>query len=204
MTATRTQPSALSTQPSRMRGCIVASYRHYKGKKLGPYYFRKWKIGRRTFKQYIKPADLEKTRTAIDAARTRRKQLQAGAKKYGPLLDNFNFLGKMMNLFDQGKEPREDQKAYILRIHKEGPFITGRPLYRARRLFGDPSVSNFFMNCLYRTRDWALSRRLTMLEIHPDDVDADLSHTTDPAVKKTQMDAVLAAFSKRTFEASRQ
>jgi hypothetical protein len=179
------------------KGWVTASYRHYKGKKLGPYYFRKWKLGRKTYKQYIKPEDVERVKAACQANRDRRKTLQAGGKKYGAFVDNFRFLGRMNRRFDHHKGVRKDQAEYIVRLHTEGMYITGRPPYRPRRLFGVPAFSNFFLTCLQRTGNFKLAAFLEASNIDPDDVEIDLSPTQDPEMKKCQREALAVALRKR-------
>jgi hypothetical protein len=143
MNSASQQPSNLASEqpsspPTPLRGWVNSYYRHYKGKKLGPYYVRRWKVNGKIRRQYLKPEDVEKVRAACEVNRDRRKS----GPKYRALLDNFRFQWRMILLFDRGKEPRQDQKDYIVRLHQEGMYITGRPLYRPRR-FMVPSLSNF-------------------------------------------------------------
>lgn len=110
-----------------MRGCVITCYRQYKGKKLGPYYFRKWKVGRKVFKKYIKPADVEKVQAACQNTKQRRKEINR-------FLDNADWLRRMCERYDRGKEATPEQETYIQRLHREGMHITGRPPFRPRRL----------------------------------------------------------------------
>jgi len=136
------QPVTGNPKPP-IRGGVITAYRTYKGKRLGPYYFRKWKHNGKVYKEYIKPipspadgqemsrtdrlnAAVEKVRTACQEAKQKRKDIYR-------LLDNHIFQGKMLDRFDRGKEIRKDQADYIVRLHQEGMFIDGRPPYRAPR-----------------------------------------------------------------------
>ena len=120
------------------RGCVNAFYRYYKGRKLGPYFVRRWKVGRRVHKEYIKPENVEKVRAACAEYR---ETVRAARRQANKLIDNFSFLGNMMNRLDRGQTVRPDQAEYIERIAREGPFISGRPLYRPRRRFMVPNFS---------------------------------------------------------------
>ena len=136
--------SAIGNQKSAiLKGWVVATYRTYNGKKLGPYYFRKWKVGCRTRKQYIKPQDVERVKAACQAHRERKKQLVEGGRRCAIFIDNADFLGRMCLRYDKGKEVTTEQEEYIVRLTQEGMHITGRPLYRPRRVFGSPFSLNF-------------------------------------------------------------
>ena len=149
-----TSPNAERTTPNApLKGWITTSYRTYKGKRLGPYHYRKWKVGRRTFKQYIKPADLEKTKAACQQNREEALLKRVEGRRWTRFVDNFDFLGRMNDKFDRNEEPREDQKHYIARLHHQGMFISGRPNYRLRRVFGAPHFSKPFPHIWRKYRD---------------------------------------------------
>src|SRR5262249_58383300 len=90
------QPS----NPATQRGWLNTFYRYHKGKKLGPYFVRRWKVGGKIHRQYIKPEDVEKVRAQCAAHRTEQKRRKEHNKQLNILLDNFNFLGAMMNRYD--------------------------------------------------------------------------------------------------------
>ena len=154
MPETLTAPNAERPTPNApLRGWITTSYRTYKGKRLGPYHYRKWKVGNRTFKQYIKPADLEKTKAACRQNREEAIRKRAEGRRWTTFIDNAAFLGKMNATFDRNEQPRKDQADYIVRLHHEGMFISGRPNYRLKRVFGAPYFSKPFPHIWRKYRD---------------------------------------------------
>ena len=107
------------------RGHVNVFYRYYKGKKLGPYYVRRWKIGRKLFKEYIKPKDVERVKAEC-------KAFKEGRKAVSVFLDNVEFLGNCLNRYDRGKIVTPAMEDYIRRIWNEGPYITGKPQMRRK------------------------------------------------------------------------
>src|SRR5690349_6276646 len=146
MTAT-SQPSALSPQPLK-RGWINTYYRYYKGKKLGPYYVRRWKHNGKTHKEYIKPKDLETVRSQCEAYRERRMRQLICAMECKALIDNHKFCHFMMIRCDKNLPIRPEWAAHIERIHQHGPFVPGRPRLRRKRVFMAPCVHKEFANYL--------------------------------------------------------
>jgi hypothetical protein len=128
MTATQTSPQPATEQPSNQatqKGWVNTYYRYYKGKKLGPYYVRRWKVGNKLHREYVKPADVERVKAECQANRE-------GRRRINRMLDNFNFLGQMLNRYDAGKLVTPAMEDYIRRIHHEGIYITGRPQMRRK------------------------------------------------------------------------
>jgi len=206
-------PNAQRQTPnaSPLQGWVVCSYRTYKGKKLGPYYFRKWKVAYRTHKQYIKPEDVERVKAACQVYREQQKQIKEGDRRCRIFIENWDFLGKMCLRYQKGKKVTKEQEEYILRLHKEGMHITGRPLFRPRRLFGVPTFSNYFrklwsrastdvrnryttwtemanhyIDCLQITRNPRRAAAMTAYRILPEEIDIDLSPTDDMVITEQQ------------------
>jgi hypothetical protein len=121
-----TQHSALSSQAS-LRGWVNSFYRHYKGKRLGPYYVRRWKVGRKLHREYIKPQDVERIKAECAAHRERQQTKSEGARRTNNFVSNFAFMAKMLLLWERGKDSTPAQYAYLQRIDQEGMFITGWP-----------------------------------------------------------------------------
>ncbi len=113
------------------KGWVNCFYRYYKGKKLGPYYVRKWKVGRNVHKEYIKPADVERVKAQCQAYREMQRERKANRKRVSTFIDNWDYLGRMLNRYDTNKPVYPQHEAYIIRLHEEGMYITGRP--RTRR-----------------------------------------------------------------------
>ena len=126
------QPSALSSQPFK-KGWISTFYRHYKGKKLGPYYVRHWKVGNKVRNQYIKPQDLERVRAECEAYRDRKRRGRVIARELYNLLGNLNYIDRMAKRAEK-RELSEVDIAFLTRIEREGYKISGRPRARRRRI----------------------------------------------------------------------
>ena len=137
MTAT-TEYRALAPSPLKP-GWINTYYRYYKGKKLGPYFVRRWKLNGKLHKEYVKPDQLEQVKAECQAHRQRALERRIVARQCRALIDNHIFLGKMYFGFEKGKEPNKLQAEYIVRLHHEGLYISGRPRYR-RRIIRDYAV----------------------------------------------------------------
>jgi len=121
----QSNPLSLNPNPAPKRGHVNKFYRHYKGKKLGPYYVRRWKINGRLHKEYIKPKDVERVKAECQAHRQKQKEISN-------FLTNFNFLGNCLNRYDTGKIVTQAMEAYIRRIYHEGPYISGKPQMRRK------------------------------------------------------------------------
>ena len=134
----KVNPSFLSPHPSK-KGWINCFYRYYKGKRLGPYYVRRWKVNGKLHKEYIKPDQVEQAKAECQAHREQQLQGRIVARQCRALIDNHIVLGKMYFGYDKGNEPNKLQAEYLVRLHEEGLFITGRPPYR-RRIIRDYAV----------------------------------------------------------------
>jgi len=134
-------------------GCVITTYRTYKGKKLGPYYFRKWKIGKKVFKEYIKPEPVtgtemsraDRLKAAVEKARAACNQAKQRRREINRFLQNADFLRVINERYDRNKQPTPQQEAYIVRLYQEGMHIIGRPSLRPRRVFGVPDLFKHFI-----------------------------------------------------------
>ena len=136
MTATieyrQTPSSTPHDSTPTLRGHVNTFYRIYKGKRLGPYYVRRWKTGRRVFKQYIKPADVARVKAECDAYRREQARRRVAGRREATFVDNFRFLARMMHRFDQGKGVPAAHANWIVRLHRHGCYSEGRPKLRRR------------------------------------------------------------------------
>jgi hypothetical protein len=135
------QPSALSTQPTPTKGWIIAQYTHYRGKRLGPYYVRCWKVNGKTHKEYIKPADLERVRAACEANRERRRRGIKIAADFYNTAGNLKWLVRMTRRSEKGALRNEDYE-HIVRIEANGYSTPGRTKLRMKRSFMYPHLNN--------------------------------------------------------------
>jgi hypothetical protein len=120
------------TNPPSLKGWVNSFYRHYRGKKLGPYHVRRWKVGRKLYKEYIKPQDVERVKAACQAHREKQRSKSEGARRTNNFVSNFAFMAKMLLLWEKGKDSTPAQYRYLQRIDEEGMFITGWPGTRRR------------------------------------------------------------------------
>jgi len=120
------QPHTANTAPKR--GWVNTFYRYHNGKKLGPYYVRRWKLNGKVHKQYIKPQDVEKVKAECQTHRERKKAVVGWLNN---TIANFNYIDRMIKWADQGKLRPADH-AYISRIKREGFKIDGRPPIRKK------------------------------------------------------------------------
>ena len=127
------QPSNQATgNPATLKGWVNTFYRHYKGRKLGPYHVRRWKVGRKIHREYIKPEDVERVKAACACHRETQKQRRDADRSCNTFINNWDFMGKMLDRWDKGKVVTPAMEQYILRLHREGMYITGRPPMRRR------------------------------------------------------------------------
>ena len=125
MTVILTQPPL---QP--LRGWISKEFVTYNGRKLGPYFVRRWKVGGKLRREYVKFEDLERITAACQANRDKRKRQAETTRKLDNLIGNLNFLEKKANRLDRGIPLTDEDRAFIERIEKEGYEISGRPSLR--------------------------------------------------------------------------
>ena len=114
------------------QGWVNCFYKTYKGKRLGPYYVRRWKSDGKLYKQYIKPQDVEHVRAECQSYRQSQKEFRESSRLCDRETANFDFLGKMLLRYDTGKIVTAAMEAYIVRIYHEGLQITGRPPMRRK------------------------------------------------------------------------
>jgi hypothetical protein len=127
MTATiLTSPTTNQQPQTTKRGWVNTFYRHYRGKKLGPYHVRRWKVGAKIHKEYIKPADFERVKAECLAYREQRKRGAAIGRAVTNIGANLDYLFRMDKWQKEGKLRPQDV-AFIHRIAKEGPEIDGGP-----------------------------------------------------------------------------
>jgi hypothetical protein len=173
-----------------MKGWVTATYRHYKGNRLGPYYFRKWKVGSKIHKEYIKPDQVERIKAACQTHREKQATQREHTKRLNRQIDNWCFLGNMCLRCDRGLGIRPDQEAYAIRLRDEGMFIAGRPLYRPRRVFGVPQFSNFLIDCYERQIDPVSAQLLQAMGASMDQIEQ-IFKSTDP---QTGLEVLAGAF----------
>jgi hypothetical protein len=81
-------------------GAVVPQYREYKGKQLGPYWFRVWRSGGSLYKVYVPASEIESVRACCDAwcrrraeNRRRRDESMARLKELKQLLKQYSRTG---------------------------------------------------------------------------------------------------------------
>ena len=123
------QPSALSTSPSPLRGWVGEYFVRSGTHKFGPYFARYWKENGKTRKQYIKSADLEKVRAACQAYREIRKAGTRIRGEFNIQSGNLKWLHRMNKRLDKGPL-RDEDWAFMHVMNRNGFNISGRPLLR--------------------------------------------------------------------------
>ena len=130
MTA-NSQPPALSPQPSK-RGWVNCFYRYYKGRKLGPYYVRRWKENGKLCKEYVKPQDLERIRAECQLDREMEESMNDAYRSREVFMRNADFYFRMLRLFHRGKDMCLLHAQFLTRLGMEGMRILGRPPLRRK------------------------------------------------------------------------
>jgi hypothetical protein len=125
------QPSTINHKPPTTRGWIQTTYRNYKGKKLGPYYVRRWKVGKTLHREYVNAKDLERIQAECDAHREKRKREQGVSRWITNTWRNLEYLQLIAKWSAQGKL-RPVDVAFFKRIQQEGYDIDGRPPIKRR------------------------------------------------------------------------
>jgi len=129
----------LQESTASLPGWIDTFYRTYKGKRLGPYHVRKWRVGKKIKRQYIKAADLEAIRAACKSHKELRQERTLARHRHNRAIDNFNFLGAMMTRVDRGRRIHPLQADHVRRIYDriQNGDTTGytdeKPRFRFRR-----------------------------------------------------------------------
>lgn len=121
--------TATNQNPKPLRGWINKYFVNQNGIKRGPYYARVWKVGRKTHKEYIKPADVEKVRAACDAYRQLSRARRANDKSLTITLDNLAFLNRMVKRSERARLTTADID-HIERIRETGYAAPGRPKHK--------------------------------------------------------------------------
>ncbi len=124
---TSPQNSALS-----LTGWISKEYIPFKGKKLGPYYVRRWKQNGKLHREYIKAADLEKVKAACENHRQKRIAERQCSKELSTITGNLTYLLKMVKRSIKGLLRPEDQD-HLAILESKGPTTPGRPPLRLQR-----------------------------------------------------------------------
>jgi len=130
------------------RGWISTTYRNYKGKKLGPYYVRRWKVGKKLHREYINAKDLKRVQAECDAYRAERREGQRIRRWVVNCCGNLNYVFRMCKWQELGKLRPQDH-AYARRLKTEGFDIDGRPSIRSikpQRNFVAPLIAKFAEN----------------------------------------------------------
>ena len=122
-----TNPPTAPLQP--LRGWVSTFYVKTGSKRFGPYHVRTWKKGRKIYKEYVKPADLEKVKAACQAYKEKRKRQRAKDKELINTFANLNYLVKLSKR--QGKVPlRPEDIEHMRNIMRYGYAIPNTPSLR--------------------------------------------------------------------------
>src|SRR4051812_35100024 len=106
---------AVNKEAPPIRGWVSTFYRNYKGRRLGPYHVRRWKIGKKIHKEYIKPKNIEKVRAACQTHREIRKAGSEVTQWVANVEGNLSYGERMIRWADQGKL-RQVDKDFIARL----------------------------------------------------------------------------------------
>jgi len=118
-----------SNPATPVRGWLTTFFIPYKGKMLGPYYARSWKVNGKLKREYIKAADAERVRKACEEHRAFRKRGVQIARDFNNTTGNINWLQRMAKRRDKGQLRPEDYD-HVEQIQKEGIAIPGRTKLR--------------------------------------------------------------------------
>jgi hypothetical protein len=185
--------------PKPIQGWISTFKVNHKGKKHGPYHYRCWKAGRRTYKEYIKPKDLDYYRAATQAYRDDRKSQVKANRECNNCINNFKLLWKVSDRLDKGEPIEQEHLDHIRKIEKHGPCVEGCPQLRKKR-FMDPLLTNLFRECQAAGLAFAPILRAIQLQVPLEELDVDLRACSDPEVYEQQMKAVHITFLRRTLK----
>ena len=115
-----------------LRGWVSTYYRYYKGKKLGPYYVRRWKECGKTFRQYIKPKDVERVKAQCQLNREYEFDLAERGRRIRRFIINGDFFLRILLHLRRRKGAHPVHYAFYERIMQEGIYISGRPPLRRK------------------------------------------------------------------------
>jgi hypothetical protein len=124
-----------------LKGWVNTFYRHYRGKKLGPYHVRRWKENGHLHKQYIKPADVEKVRAQCQAHRDKTNYQRSLLKEFKTFKGNWNYYFRILKRLEK-RDIALEHKTHLLKVHKQGFFVPNRPPLRRRFGFMVPASLN--------------------------------------------------------------
>jgi hypothetical protein len=139
-----TEAAPSTPQLAALKGRIAKFFLSYKGKKLGPYYCRRWKENGKTKKEYVSSKDLPRVQAAIDQYRSDRNYKLARNKQCNLLLTNMRFLWTMMQHRIPKKKLRVENLLHIGRIEKMGIYAPDCPKLRGPHNFMAPLVIKMF------------------------------------------------------------
>jgi len=148
-TSPEPQHSAPSTQPLlTLPGRVSTFFTFYKGRKLGPYYVRRWKEHGKPKKQYVKPKDLERIKEACARHRFKRNEISKNLHHATNIGKNITFLLAMHRRAKNGAL-RVLDILHIDRIEKNGMATPGCPPLRSKWVFMAPLFANLMKNSIY-------------------------------------------------------
>jgi hypothetical protein len=113
----------------------------HKGRKLGPYFVRRWKENGKLHKQYIKPGDVEKIRARCEAYREERRRQHQMLDDFNTFKGNWNYYFRILKRL-QKRNVEPEHHTHMRAIAVGDFFLPGRPNLRVRRRFMVPSLSN--------------------------------------------------------------
>lgn len=121
MSTTESSNQATKNRPKK-KGWINCFYRTYKGKKLGPYFVRRWKVGRKLYKEYIKSEDLEQAKQEAADYKEKRKRQSATTRRLNNNIANLAYMVRMVAWEDQGRvRPQDHAKDHGRRLGDRRP-----------------------------------------------------------------------------------
>ena len=125
-------PSTLNAQRSSLSlpGRVSAFFLNYKGRKLGPYYVRRWKEKGKAKKQYIQHEDLEQVQAACLRYQQDRNIKKARNLEVNNLIKNMAFMWHMKIRVKKGARLRIEDILHLGKIERSGMAISGTPKLR--------------------------------------------------------------------------
>ena len=111
-------------------GRVSAFFLNYKGRKLGPYYVRRWKEKGKAKKQYIKHEDLEQVQAACLRFKQDRNIKKARNLEVNNLIKNMAFMWHMKIRVKKGARLRIEDILHLGKIERSGMAISGAPKLR--------------------------------------------------------------------------
>lgn len=119
------------------KGWVNAYYITVGGKKLGPYYARRWKENGKLHKEYVAEEDVERVKAACQLYRERRRRQRLIGRQFETVAGNLNFLWRMVKRSIKGTL-RPDEKEHLQRLETQGIKAPGRPPVRVPYRFMVP------------------------------------------------------------------